>query len=371
MRPFWKLAGVTVAFAALLYGLAVVAALAVSPAPTFDTDVTTRQQPLWGNPARYAVFHQSHFARDTDRVVILGASNAREGLRPAIIDDALPGWTVDDLGLSGATLNVSELEDARQLVRDVQTDARTGRTIYVLGLTYTVFADDVPGTDNSVEQEMLRYQYARTDDGALTPRLPLAASPAISALARPLEFIRALPRVTAREVLTPELKARAKALIGQAPGPGEPVDFGAFIAAQPDLDAVVLTDAMRADLLRERLGAAQGDRPLSDQQFRRLDALIARILADGDAVVIADLPVPGWHLAGLPNRQASYRAQLAAVLARHAGDARVGYLDLSGLNAADDFYDSIHAKPRHRVTLSRRLGAYLQAFAAEGVPARD
>lgn len=371
MRPFWKLAGLTLAFVGLLYGLVVLAVLAISPAPTFDTDVTTRQQPLWGNPARYAVFHQSHFATDADRVVILGASNAREGLRPQIIDDTLPGWTVDDLGLSGATLNVSELEDARQLVRDAQPDTRKGRTIYVLGLTYTVFADDVPGTDNPVEQEMLRYQYVRGADGALHPRLPLAASPAISALARPLEFVRALPRVAARSVLTPELKASVKGLIGQAPAPGEPVDFGAFIAAQPDLNSVTLTDTMRADLLRERLGAAQGDRPLSDQQFRRLNVLIDRILAEGDAVVIADLPVPEWHLAGLPNRQASYRAQLSGVLARHAGDARVGYLDLSGLNAADDFYDSIHAKPRHRVTLSRRLGAYLQAFVPQGAPARD
>lgn len=367
MKPFWALTGVTALLSGLIYGIAVIIALVVVPVTDFDTDVTTREQKLWGNPARYAVFNQAHFVEDTDRIVLLGASTVREGLRPGVIDDSLPGWTVDGLGLSGALMNVREVEDAIQIVQDAQPIARSRRTVYVLGVTYTLFAEDIPNTDNPTATEMLRHHYVREPDGDLRTRLPIGASPFVSAVYRPLEFIRAAPRVLAQIVLTPELKIRLKSLMGIETVPGTAVDFSTFIATQKDLDAVVLPDAMRTDLLRQRIEAVGGDRPLSDQQFRTLDALIRVITERGDAIVIVDLPLPDWHTSGLPIRQASYRDRLSAALADHADNPRVGYLDLSGLNAGEAFYDSAHAKPRTRLVWSREVGFYLRGF-TESLP---
>jgi len=362
VRAFWSLAGVVALVVAVIYGAAVGLTFLIAPSHGFDTDVTTRDQKLWGSPQRYAVLNQGHFAADVDRVIILGASNAREGLRPTVIDDALPGCTVDDLGLSGATMNINEVADSVQLVEDARPAGRRGRTIYVLGAIYTDFADDVPGTDNPTETEMLRYTYDREPDGGLQPRLPPSVVPAVAALARPVEFARAAPVAIAQTLLTPQLKSKVKGLLGRDKAPGAVVGFETFIAGQSDLDAVVLTDALRAELIGQRLSAAGGDRPLSPRQFRALDGLIERVTAAGDAFVIVDLPLPAWHTAGLPVRQASYRAQMAALVARHRDDPRVGYLDLTAMDDAGTFYDSAHAKPRTRVVWSRRLGDYLRAF---------
>jgi hypothetical protein len=140
------------------------------------------------------------------------------------------------------------------------------------------------------------------------------------------------------------------------------------IGEHPDLDTLdVPADVQRA-LLEQRLAGMGGDRALPPDGFRRLAELIARIRARGDAVVILDLPLPEWHLAGVPLADASYRSGVEAAMTPYPGPG-VEYLSLRAFNDPDNFYDSGHAKPRLWPVMSRRLADMLAASPVLAEPA--
>lgn len=371
MTHFWKWLGASVSGAALAYGgLIGLSGLALPWRPThFDTHVVNTTERGWVNEARYFVLNKRRLGEDGNRIVLLGASNNRDPFRPKIMEQGLPGWTVANASLSGAS--IGELGDAVDLIYlDRSADAQ-GRTVFVLGLNYLQFLPSpyVKGRDNPLATEAKRGGLHVRHDGVLEERYPEAIEQGLEAVFRPQAVAASMPRRAFSAVfVNPDLPA-VKGLVDRFRGDDPLSRWTEFIGEQRDLNTVTVPDDIRAALLAQRLAGAGGDKPLPPEGFEQLAELVARIRARGDAVVIVELPLPDWHSDGVPLAEASFRDGVSTVVARSAGDRDVALVSLREFDGDDNFFDSAHPKPRMWPAFSRRLAAELAASGVLRTPA--
>lgn len=372
MTHFWKWLALSTACAALAYGALIgLTAFALPWTPAqFDTAVVNTTERGWVNEARYFVLNRKAFAEADDDIVVIGASNARDPFRPDVMEAALPGWDVSNASLSGAMID--EVADAVDLVYLEQGAGSDRRTVFVIALNYLQFVppNRPEGADNPLATEAMRGGLFEREGGRLQPGYPRPVGRAVEAVFRPQAVVASLPRRAFRAVfVNPDLPA-VKNLVDRFRGDDPLSRWTETIGEHPDLDALNVPPDVQQALLEQRLAGMGGDRALPPDGFRRLAELIARIRARGDAVVILDLPLPEWHLAGVPLADASYRSGVAAVVSRHPGPD-VDFLSLRAFNDPDNFFDSAHAKPRLWPVMSRRLADMLAASPtlAEAAPA--
>lgn len=370
MTHFWKWLALSTACAALAYGALVgLTALVLPWNPTqFDTAVVNTTERGWVNEARYFVLNRKAFAESDDDIVIIGASNARDPFRPDIMESEMPGWDVSNASLSGAMID--EVADAVDLYYLAKETGADGRTVFVIALNYLQFVppNRPEGADNPLATEAMRGGLFERREGRLQPNYPSPVERTVEAVFRPQALVASLPRRAFRAVfVNPDLPA-VKNLVDRFRGDDPLSRWTETIGEHPDLDALNVPPDVQQALLEQRLAGMGGDEALPPDGFRRLAELIARIRARGDAVVILDLPLPEWHLAGVPLADASYRSGVEAVVSRHPGPG-VDFLSLRTFNDPDNFFDSAHAKPRLWPVMSRRLADMLEASPALAEPA--
>src|SRR3989442_2897403 len=139
MRWFWRWLGGGLMAAIALYAVALslsILELSWRPAP-FDTVAATTSEPGWVNEAGYLMLNKSAFAEPANGIVLTGASNARDALRPELIQRRLPGWEVANASPSGAA--IAEYQDLVDLYYSERDRANRGRTIWVFGITFMQF----------------------------------------------------------------------------------------------------------------------------------------------------------------------------------------------------------------------------------------
>lgn len=360
MTPFWKWLGLSVTAAAAGYGALIGAsALALPWRPAhFDTHVVNTTERGWVNEARYFVLNRETLAEPGDRIVILGASNARDPFRPALMEPMLPGWRVANASLSGAS--IGELADAVDLVYLARPPEVEGRTVFVVSLNYLQFLPPRAG-ENPLATEALRGGLHERRDGRLEARYPEPVQGAMEAVFRPQAIAASLPRRAFSAVFVNPDLPQVKDFVDRFRGADPLSRWVEFIGEQSDLDTVTVPEDVQRALLAQRLTGAGGDKALPEAGFRELAELIALIRSRGDAVVILDLPLPEWHRSGVPVSEASYQQGVAAVMARHRGDASVAWVSLKAYDADENFFDSAHTEPRLWPVLSRRLASDLAA----------
>lgn len=363
MIHFWKWLGLSVAVAALGYGaLFALSTVALPWRPAhFDTHVVNTTERGWVNEARYFVLNRETLAAPGDRIVILGASNARDPFRPALMEPMLPGWTVANASLSGAS--IGELADAVDLVYQARAPGTGGRTVFVVSLNYLQFLPPRAG-ENPLATEAKRGGLYERQDGRLEARYSREVQGVMEAVFRPQAVAASLPRRTFSAVFVNPDLPQVKNFADRFRGADPLSRWTEFIGEHPSLDTVTVPEDVQRALLAQRLTGAGGDRALPAAGFRQLADLIARIRTNGDAVVILDLPLPEWHRLGVPVSEASYQQGVAAVLAQHRGDPSVAFVTLKAFDEDENFFDSAHTEPRLWPVLSRRLA---QDLAVTGV----
>lgn len=362
MTHFWKWLALSTAFAALAYGALIGLTAFVLPwnPAQFDTAVVNTTERGWVNEARYFVLNRKAFAEADDDIVIIGASNARDPFRPDLMEADLTGWDVSNASLSGAMIDeVADAVDLYYLAKDAGSD---GRTVFVIALNYLQFVppNRPEGADNPLATEAMRGGLFERSEGRLRPLYPRPVERTVEAVFRPQALVASLPRRAFRAVfVNPDLPA-VKNLVDRFRDDDPLSRWTETIGEHPDLDALNVPPDVQQALLEQRLAGMGGDRALPPDGFRSLAELIARIRSRGDAVVILDLPLPEWHLAGVPLADASYRSGVEAVVARHPRD-EADFLSLRAFNDPDNFFDSAHAKPRLWPVMSRGLAEMLAA----------
>jgi hypothetical protein len=145
-----------------------------------------------------------------------------------------------------------------------------------------------------------------------------------------------------------------KGILGQPHSPA--IDF----AAQDQ--AASLGEAEKQVLVKLR--SAVGTR-VDDDVLAKLMPIAKRISDAGDRLVLVDLPLPRWHVEAVPaatDYSRRKQAYFAAVL-RLPG---IYYLDMEGSASDEDFYDSVHLRPKTCVGLAHLLGRELAGLPGPG-----
>jgi hypothetical protein len=361
MRWFWKWLGGGLAVAAAVYALAIALSLVElswRPDP-FDSVASTTTEPGWVNEASYLMLNKSAFAEPGDRIVITGASNARDPFRPVLIERRLPGWEVANASLSGAF--VAEYRDLVDIYYSERQAGPGSRTVWVFAVNFMHFRPSPyrNGVENPTATEALRAgRFRRGADGRLTPSYPEGVERALETAMRPQAMISSWPRRIARALVFESRIPGVKALADRF-RPGDPVQRWTDYMRHADLDAIVIPPSVRRDLLARRLADSGGDRPSPAAEYARFASLIRSIQARGDSVLICDLPLPDWHVARFPRSDAFHQAMIARL--RQAFGPSLGYVSMRDLDASDHYIDSAHPKPRLWPVMSARLAEGLRA----------
>jgi hypothetical protein len=350
------------AVAIALYALAIpLSTLELSwrPAP-FDSIAATTSEPGWVNEASYLMLNKSAFAEPANRVVITGASNARDPLRPDLVQRRLPGWEVANASLSGA--EIAEYRDLVDLYYSERDRADGGRTIWVFGITFMQFRPSPyrNGVENPTATEAMRAGlFHRGSDGRLVASYPPVLEHAVETARRPQAMISSWPRRIARNLVFESSIPGVKAIADRF-RPNDPVQRWTDYMRDADLDAIVIPPSVRNDLLARRLADAGGDIPSPAAEYVRFANLIRDIQAHGDAVVICDLPMPDWHLAGFPRSEAFHQAMMARLREMFGRNDHFGHLSMQDLDIGNNYIDSAHPKPRLWPIMSARLADWLR-----------
>jgi hypothetical protein len=308
---------------------------------------------LYMTEPKYFFLNRGALNSDADRLVLLGASNTMSGFRLKELQPLVPKLQANNMAVSGS--NITEMREAYELIRAVQSPSAGKRTTYMLGIWYGVFVPDAlkwntPDRNaGETDLDIERYRYGFYRRGAKGPvqLLPTEYLDLGLVLIHPYLTIDKL----ARDV-TDGLRAR-------------------FLKMKPattdeERNAIVLSPEDRARYLSFWNAQFGGSPDIPSEQFDVLTALVDDILKDGGTVVVADLPIPPWLAQESPLNR-SYNSLKAAWLARMANQKGFSFLEMQNAFGDDEFVDEVHPKPRITEAWSRLLAtAVNDATAAQG-----
>jgi hypothetical protein len=327
-------------------------ALATLPFTDRNRPLDTGQAPatIFDTEPKAVVYGIETLARPGPKVVLLGASNVREGLRPPELSSALGGVEVDNLAV-GAT-NIREISEVVDLVyRVTPADSRRDLT-FVLGVWYGTFVDDArrwPDHLTSVDVEMLRYGlYTRHGDDEPRPIVDGALFPLVMTGIRPVLLLSHV-----RNAVIAPVVDRARGRVA-----GLMVGGGAARVVPADRNVRTPDDGEKGDALRFWVGYMGPVDKWSAAGFEELVGLANRISKAGSSLLVLDLPIPNWH-ARASVYFGEYQKRKRPFLAQLAGIDRVSYANLQDGFSDDQFYDSAHPRPKVTGLWANRTAAVL------------
>jgi hypothetical protein len=348
-----------VASVAVLYAVILGISLAIVPMHHQEGGLETGRAPrtLYMTEPKYFFLARTALRSETDRVILLGASNTMAGFRLRDLQPLLPNLQANNLAVSGS--NVTQMRQAHDLIRAVQSPAGMKRSTYVLGIWYGVFMPDElkwytserHAGETDLDIERFRYGFYRRSADGPVQLLPTEDLELGLVLIHPYLAFDKLARDVTDDLRASLLK-------------GKPARTDA------QRNAIVISPEQQARYLafwKDQFGDAPA---VPKEQFDVLTALVDDILDDGGRVVVADLPVPSW-LARQSSLNQSYNALKTEWLAQMAGRSGFSFVEMQNAFADDEFVDEVHPKPRTTKEWSRLLAAAINDATAKAAAASN
>jgi hypothetical protein len=340
----WLIAGV-----GAIYGVLLVVSLLLFPMhrQAGGLDTSRSSHTLYMTEPKYLFLNRSALRTDEDRLILLGASNVVHGFRVSELQPLLPNLSVNNLGVSGS--NVTELRQAFELIRAVQSPAALKRTTYVIGIWYGMFVPDAlkwntldrHGGETDLDIERYRYGFFRRGAAGPVQVLPTEDLELGLVLIRPYLMVDRLVRDATETLRASFLKKKPA-------------------KTDEERNAAHLTPEDQVRFLAFWEGQFGGATIVPDEQFTVLSDLVTEILDSGSKVVIVDLPLPPWHAARAPLNR-SYLALRSATLQQFSGKPGFSYLNMQDAFPDDEFVDEAHPKPRAQLRWAEKLAEFLDA----------
>jgi hypothetical protein len=335
----------------VLYGLSVVASTAAYHGLGLDhqLDTGSRASDLTFGAlgASAVVYNRRPLIRNGPQVILIGSSNFQHYSANAIASE-MPGISASNMAVDGS--NLEDFELVVNLAYEVLPALSSGRRTFVFGLWYGDFLGGDGVGREALKSELTRYGlYRKVEEDRAILKIPRSTLPVVAASLRPLIIMQ-----RAWETITGVSTLVVQDILRQPHPPA--ID----LAAQDE--AASPAEAEKRALIERR--SAVGTR-LDDDVLAKLMPIAKRISDAGDRLVLVDLPLPRWHAEGVPaatDYSRRKQAYLAAVL-RMPG---IYYLDMEGSATDEDFYDSVHLRPKACMGLAHRLGRALAGLPAPG-----
>ena len=312
----------------------------------------------YSTEARYLALNFSELYPDINRVIILGSSNSRMGLRPNVFKNIYPTLKIHNISIGGA--NIYEL---LQITNLYYKTGRKCQSTFILGISYLNFSDNATLWGNG-ETEFIREMvrsgiYLNTNLG-LIARFNFLPIDTLENIYRPFVYMHYLTREVIKHTLGSfliDLKMFFNHKIEDSDRRRYEWQKFQELANDNDLNAVVLDLATQKWLLSERLIDAGGkSRAVGDEQFLLLGELLREVQKHGDNMVIVDLPLPKWHTDKFEASDSSYRIKLRKLISENKINPNLSLIDLHKLNDGHLFYDSAHPKPITAINWSTLIG---------------
>jgi hypothetical protein len=335
----------------LLYGLSVMVSTAAYRGFGLDQQLDTGSRAsdlTFGSlGASAVVYNRRPLIRNGPQVILIGSSNFQHYSANAIASE-MPGTSASNMAVDGS--NLTDFELVVNLAYEVLPASSSNKHTFVFGLWYgDFFAGDGVGHEALIS-ELTRYGlYRKVKDDRAILKIPRSTLPVVVATLRPLIIMQ-----RAWENLTGVSTLVVKDSLGQPHPPA--IDFAAQDqAASPgEAEKRVLID------LRSAVGTRVGDDVLA-----KLMPIAKRISDAGDRLVLVDLPLPRWHAEAVP-AATDYSRRKQAYFAAILHLPGVYYLDMEGSATDEDFYDSVHLRPKACIGLAHRLGRALGGLTGQG-----
>jgi len=345
MKAILKQAAGLVAGIAAIYGLLLVISLVLFPMhrQSGGLDSSLAGATLFETEPKYVFLNRASLRDDKERLILLGASNVVTGFHVSELQPLLPDLEVDNLGISGA--NLTEMRQAYDLIRAAQSPSGPKHTTYAIGIWYGVFQPDglkwnTPdrhGGETDLDIERYRYGFFRRSAAGPVQVLPTEDLELGLVLIHPYLTIDRLARDATDLFRAKFLKMKPEKTVAER-------------------NASVVTPEKQAQLFAYWHDQFQGATAVPPEQFAVLSNMVTRMLADGNRVVVVDLPLPSWHSQHSALND-SYKQLRDGWLQQMNGKQDFAYLDLQDAFPDDEFVDEVHPKPRTTAEWSKRLAA--------------
>ncbi|MFA6244016.1 MAG: hypothetical protein WC655_23945 [Candidatus Hydrogenedentales bacterium] len=327
-----------------------VALTSIAYSPLDELDTFKAWETIYRLPERLVAFGVSEPALRQERnMIVLGASNAVQGFRPAELGAGFPEYRIHNMALNGS--NVTEMRMAVELAIASTPPALVTDTVFVYGVWYGGFVDN---SQRKAMQHAFQLDRGKegNEDAGLRPELERWGAPGVLSNTNLLEDYPPLLRGISLGLRPYFALDRVKVFVWRFGVPlallsGGPVGEARARAMALDLDVTPLQFAFsreaQINFWRRYMGRPDGQ--LKEEQFEELTALARRVEQLGACLVLVDMPIPAWH-EEISKEDASYRRLMTKGLAEIATLRRISYVSLR--DARLEFSDSAH--PREGTT---------------------
>jgi hypothetical protein len=328
----------------LLYGLSVVVSTAAYRGFGLDQQLDTGSRAsdlTFGSlGASAVVYNRRPLIRNGPQVILVGSSNFQHYSANAIASE-MPGISASNMAVDGS--NLADFELVVNLAYEVLPASSSDTHTFVFGLWYgDFFGGDGIGHE-ALNSELTRYGlYQKVEDDRAILKIPRSRLPVAVATLRPLIIMQ-----RAWENLTGVSTLVVNDILGQPHPPA--IDFAAQDQAASPGEAERRVLIERRSAVETRVG---------DDVLAKLMPIAKRISDAGDRLVLVDLPLPRWHAEAVP-AATDYSRRKQAYFAEVLRLPGVYYLDMEGSATDEDFYDSVHLRPKACIGLAHRLGRTL------------
>jgi hypothetical protein len=280
-----------------------------------------------------AIYNREPLRAERSRIILVGASNLilvpSPRLQRAIhaVPD-LANYTANNISVEG--VGIPSFHSLVELAYDAMPARRRGSNIFVVGLYYGFFyrKDGEPLERDFQKQITWAGLYSLAPDGKVNQLHGEFLTNAALFCLEPYIIIRRNFQTATdfgRSLMTFLVTGHA----------------GKLTVAENIKNNISLTPQQKAEALRLR---TQGLGTVQPVNFAYLESMARKISANGDELVLLDLPLPKWHRDGAP-AFTEFRAIEGPKFAALTQIPGVHYVDLAESLTDDDFYDSVHPKP--------------------------
>jgi hypothetical protein len=344
----------TALFSAVLYGFVLGLTFILVPDPPEEASLDTwaAGDTIYLSSPKYVMLQRYVLDTPGRKVLLVGASNVGVGFRQAQVQAHMPCATVSSLALGDE--NISELRQMVNLVHEVQDSAARRGDTWVFGVWYGMFVDTAlrwtdpnrhPG-DTDLDIERYRYGFYRRTAAGPVPVLPVQWLPTAVVLIRPYLLLDEMARD-----LVHALKEKLHL---------EPRNL-----TDAERETVVMSDKDKREALAYWHYEMGGEKQISADQVLVLRKTIEELLAAGEKVVLADLPIPSWHRDESPYEK-GYERLLNGVFAQFDGRPGFAALRMDDLSAEQNFSDEVHPRPHMAPIWAARLASVLDPLECGG-----
>lgn len=289
---------------------------------------------------KYVVYGRKPLQKKTNKVILLGASNVREGFRPEQIQPFIPGYTVHNVTV-GAT-NFTQMKQIVELLHESLPHEKRQENIFVIGIWYGLFVDNKARWKDGktdIDNEKIRYGLYKQSKDNITPVLP---SPYINYLIEAVQPFLVFDKYVNAYFTKPIGNLNQYIFSNK----------GQTSKATLKNDDIVLTDIEKGKALtfwRQYMGDL--NESFMEEQFTVLKEIVDIINKSGGKVIIIDMPIAKWHA----DRSKYYHVYKDKIKDFMSELKPALYLNYQDMNDNLDYYDSAHPKPKVTMKWGTRL----------------